>query len=286
MKAALSAALLLLSARAWALDAKTAYERAAALDAEGKNAAEILPLLEQAARNDSVEAQLMLGKIYQFGRRGVAKNPAFAKKWYDMAAARGSQEAMTQLQMIYITSGHEHFNTLRAEENAEWLAVQVRQGNAEAMVRLGILAETGKGVPQDFARAAELYETAAEQGLPQAQTRLGLLYEDGKGVPQSDEKAVEWLTKAAEAGYADAGRKLAELYAYSMADPSKAYAWLVLSLSELFPDVPNLVEVSPDLERLLNTMTPQQVEDGRKLAMEYAEIIRSNKKSAKLQKSP
>lgn len=286
MRTVLLAVLLLLSVRVYALDAKTAYEQAVALEAKGKNASEILPLLEQAARNDSVEAQLMLGKIYQFGRRGVAKNPALAKKWYDMAAARGSQEAMTQLQMIYIKSGHEHFNTLRAEENAEWLAVQVRQGNAEAMVKLGILAETGKGVQQDFARAAELYETAAKMGMPQAQTRLGLLYEDGKGVPQSDEKAIEWLTKAAKTGYADAGRKLSELYAYSMAEPSKAYAWLVLSLSELFPNVQNLVEVSPDLERLLNTMTPQQVEDGQKLAMEYAEIIRSNKKKAKFQKSP
>ena len=105
-------------------------------------------------------------------------------------------------------------------------------------------------------------------------------------MPQSDEKAIEWLTKAAKTGYADAGRKLSELYAYSMAEPSKAYAWLVLSLSELFPNVQNLVEVSPDLERLLNTMTPQQVEEGQKLAMEYAEIIRSNKKKAKFQKSP
>ena len=286
MKAVLLAMLLLLPEHVQALDAKAAYERAEALDAAGKNTADLLPLLEQAARSGEVKAQLMLGKIYQFGRRGVAKNPALAKKWYDMAAARGSLEALTQLQMIYIKSGHEHFNTVQAEENVKWLTVQARQGNAEAIVKLGILAETGKNVPQDFARAAELYETAAKMGLAQAQTRLGMLYEDGKGVPQNNEKAIEWLTKAAEQGYAGAGRKLAELYAYGLADPSKAYAWLVLSLSELFPNVQNLVEVSPDLERLLNTMTPQQVENGQKLAGEYAEIIRSNKKRAEHQKSP
>ena len=120
MRTVLLAVLLLLSARVYALDAKTAYEQAVALEAKGKNASEILPLLEQAARNDSVEAQLMLGKIYQFGRRGVAKNPALAKKWYDMAAARGSQEAMTQLQMIYIKSGHEHFNRETPKQWSNW----------------------------------------------------------------------------------------------------------------------------------------------------------------------
>ena len=113
-----------------------------------------------------------------------------------------------------------------------------------------------------------------------------MLYADGKGVPQSDEKAVEWLTRAAQQGYADAGRKLAMLYAYGKAEPPKAYAWLVLSLSELFPNVQNLVEVSPDLERLLNTMTPQQIEEGQKLAAQYAEIIRANKKAQRLKKNP
>lgn len=281
MKAFLFAAVLLFPAVSAAGDAAEIFARAEALDKAGQPAEQIVPLLKQAAESGVVEAQLKLGKIYRFGRKGIAKNFAEAKKWYDMAAARGSQEAMTQLQMIYIKSGHDHFNSMQADENVRFLSVQVGQGNLEAALKLGMLTERGRGVAQDYARAAELYKIAAQAGLPQAQTRLGLLYAEGKGVPHSDETAAKWLTKAAEQGYVDAGRKLAELYAYNMGDPAKAYAWLVLSLSELFPDAENLVEVSPDLERLLNTMTPRQVEEGQALAGQYAEIICAGKKSKK-----
>lgn len=281
MKAFLFAAALLFPAAAFADDAAALFARAEALDQAGMPAEQIVPLLKRAAENGVVEAQLKLGKIYRFGRKGIAKNFAEAKKWYDMAAARGSQEAMTQLQMIYVKAGHDHFNSMQADENVRYLSVQVEQGSPEAALKLGMLTERGRGVPQDYARAAQLYETAAKAGLPQAQTRLGLLYEDGKGVPQSYETAAALLTEAAEQGYPNAGRKLAELYAYSMGDPVKAYAWLVLSLSALFPDADNLVEVSPDLERLLNTMTPRQVEEGQSLAGQYAETVRARKKSKK-----
>lgn len=286
MKTMLLLLLLLLPHGALALSPAEAFEQAQALERAGKPAADFVPLLKRAAQGGEVDAQLKLGRIYRFGRKGIAKNFSEAKRWYDMAAARGSQEAMTQLQMIYVKSGHEHFNSLQADENVRFLAVQARQGDAGAALKLGMLAERGAGGAPDFARAAELYAFAANAGLPQAQTRLGLLYEDGKGVPQSDDEAVKWLTKAAEQGYADAGRKLAEFYAYNKGMPSEAYAWLVLSLSALFPNVSNLVEVSPDLERLLNTMTPQQVEEGQKLAAHYAEIIRANKKTQNRKKIP
>lgn len=286
MKTMLFILLLLLPHGALALSPAEAFEQARELERAGKTAADFVPLLKQAARGGEVNAQLKLGRIYQFGRKGIAKNFSEAKRWYDMAAARGSQEAMTQLQMIYIKSGHEHFNSLQADENVQFLAVQARQGDAEAALKLGMLTERGAGGAPDMTRAAELYAFAAKAGLPQAQTRLGLLYEDGKGVPQSDAEAVKWLTKAAEQGYADAGRKLAEFYAYNKGMPSEAYAWLVLSLSALFPNVSNLVEVSPDLERLLNTMTPQQIEEGQKLATRYAEIIRANKKTQSHKKIP
>ena len=281
MKAFLFAAALLFPAAAFADDAAELFARAEAMDKAGKPAEQVVPLLKRAAENGVVDAQLKLGKIYRFGRKGIAKNFAEAKKWYDMAAARGSQEAMTQLQMIYVQSGHEYFNSMRADENVRYLSVQVEQGNPEAALKLGMLTERGRGVPQDYARAAQLYETAARAGLPQAQTRLGLLYAQGNGVSQSYETAATLLTEAAEQGYVDAGRKLAELYAYGMGDPAKAYAWLVLSLSALFPDADNLVEVSPDLERLLNTMTPQQIEEGQALAGQYAEAVRARKKSKK-----
>jgi TPR repeat protein len=64
----------------------------------------------------------------------------------------------------------------------------------------------GSGVPQ--ARAAELFQLAAEQGLARTQIVLADIYQNGKGVPRDDAAAVSWLRKAAEQGAAEAQNKL------------------------------------------------------------------------------
>jgi len=52
-------------------------------------------------------------------------------------------------------------------------------------------------VPKDLAKAAELYQKAADQGYASAQSNLGLAYELGLGVPKYLEKARELYQKAA-----------------------------------------------------------------------------------------
>ena len=49
----------------------------------------------------------------------------------------------------------------------------------------------GKGVPQDFQKAAEWYQKAAEQGHAKAQFNLGVMYANGEGVSQNYEEAVK-----------------------------------------------------------------------------------------------
>ena len=56
----------------------------------------------------------------------------------------------------------------------------------------------GKGVPQDYAKAAEWYRKAAEQGVAAAQYNLGVIYANGQGVPQNITEARKWFEKAAE----------------------------------------------------------------------------------------
>lgn len=247
---------------------------------EGKHPnREVVAWLEKSAMQGYTDAQLMLGKIYQFGRRGIAKDLNKAKIWYDMAAAKGSQTALTQLEAIYVYSKDGYSKAVQINENVAWLDTAVRQGNAEAALRLAAMAERGKGgVPQDYKRAADLYRMAADAGIPQGEAGLGALYAEGNGVPQDYEKAVFWLNKAAEQGYVEAQRKLADIYAYKRGDPAKAYAWMVISLSAMFPNTPDLVQVSPDLERLLRSMTPKQVKEGQTLAMQLVTRIRENKK--------
>jgi len=71
------------------------------------------------------------------------------------------------------------------------------QGDAVAQRDLGEMYAGGKGVPQDFAEAANWYRLAAEQGDADAQSFLGLMYDGGAGVPQDYVQAHMWLNLAA-----------------------------------------------------------------------------------------
>ena len=79
------------------------------------------------------------------------------------------------------------------------------------MRNLGLLYETVER-GEDYAKAHEWYEKAADKGYPPAMTGLGLLYENGHGVAQDYAKAREWYEKAADKGKAIAMYDLGVLY--------------------------------------------------------------------------
>ena len=262
-------------------NAEAQYRLAKIYDAsrEGKHPnKEVVAWLEKAGTQGHLEAQLMLGKIYQFGRRGIPKDLSKAKIWYDMAAAKGSKTAMLQIENLYENVKDGYVRAVQTNDELSWLDVSAKQGNAEAAARLAVLAEKGEGIPQDYKRAADLYKIAAEAGIPQAEAGLGSLYASGQSVPLDYEKATYWLNKAAEGGFVEAQRKLADIYAYKRGDSSKAYAWMVVSLSAMFPSAQDLVQVSPDLERLIRSMTPQEIRSGQALAVQLVDRIKENKK--------
>ncbi|MGQ0664206.1 MAG: trypsin-like peptidase domain-containing protein, partial [Pseudomonadota bacterium] len=59
-----------------------------------------------------------------------------------------------------------------------------RQGHSGAQNNLGVMYETGQGVPQDYAEAVKWYRRAADQGFAKAQFSLGAMYDTGQGVSQ------------------------------------------------------------------------------------------------------
>ena len=91
-------------------------------------------------------------------------------------------------------------------------------GDAMAQFNMGLLHETGRGVPEDPAAAAAWYGRAALQGVPAAQYNLAALHQAGRGVPQDAVQALYWLEVAARHGEgagrdqaADAAAQLAPL---------------------------------------------------------------------------
>jgi TPR repeat protein len=58
----------------------------------------------------------------------------------------------------------------------------------------------GQGVPQDYRKAVELYQQAADQGSAIGQAYLASAYADGKGLPRDYRKAVDLFHRALDQG--------------------------------------------------------------------------------------
>ena len=128
--------------------------------------------LEQAATSGHPGAQFYLGQAYIFGR-GAKKDPNKALEWLQLSAARGYGRAQFALGGFY--SGG--FGRLRRDDK----------------------------------RAADLYERAAQQGLSPAMLRLGIVYESGRGRKKNLSEAVRWYEQAAAHGHPDGHKSLKRL---------------------------------------------------------------------------
>jgi len=85
-------------------------------------------------------------------------------------------------------------------------------GDPVALTQLAALYQAGKGVGKDPARAASLYEQAAQRGNADAQFNLGNMYLLGEGVAQDDDWAFTYYRAAARQGHALAQKNVREFY--------------------------------------------------------------------------
>jgi TPR repeat protein len=111
-----------------------------------------------AAEDGHIEAQYILGGMYEIGI-GVARNNWECARWWQEAA---------------------------------------NQGHVGSQKALGSMYFSGRGVPLSYEKAMELYLMAAEQGHPHAQKYIALGYRRGLGVEADPEKAAYWQAKADE----------------------------------------------------------------------------------------
>lgn len=77
---------------------------------------------------------------------------------------------------------------------------------------LGWMYQRGKGgLPLDYAEAARWFGLSAAQGNPYGQANLGVMYESGKGVPHDMAEALKWYQLAAAQGNEYAHKALVRL---------------------------------------------------------------------------
>jgi TPR repeat protein len=148
------------------------------------------------------------------------------------------------------------------------LGAGVKRGDARAEFFLGVLYESGTGVPKDTAQAARLYRMSADQGLATAQNNLGALYANGDGVMQDLGQAVHWWLRAAEQGLPTAQANLAGYYAtgtFVHKDLVQAYKWAALAAAQGYQDGAEMLAtlktmISPEelanAERLIRAWRP------------------------------
>ena len=112
-------------------------------------------------------------------------------------------------------------------------------GDPMAQFNLGLLHETGRGVPEDAAEAAAWYERAARQGVSAAQYNLATLHQTGPRVPQDATQALYWLEVAARHGTGaeqtqatDAATRLAAALPADAVDDARARAEAFVPLRE------------------------------------------------------
>jgi TPR repeat protein len=101
-------------------------------------------------------------------------------------------------------------------------------GNAKKQTELGIIYESGLGVPADLKKAVYWFNEAAKKGDAQAQYFLGNYYKKGIIVRQDLKEAINLYTKAAKKGFVDAQFDLGILYTNGIdgiVNLNKAFYW-------------------------------------------------------------
>lgn len=87
------------------------------------------------------------------------------------------------------------------------------EGNVESQMNLGYMYLYGNnGVEQDFEKAFEYYNMAAEQNNPIALNNIGSLYFNGIGVEKNRAKALDYFRRSATLGNDNAATNLAFIY--------------------------------------------------------------------------
>ena len=107
-----------------------------------------------------------------------------------------------------------------ARQAMAWYRRAAAAGSAPGAFNVGVLYDAGQGVPQDASQAATWYARAAAQGFARAQYNLALMYEAGSGVPRSTARAIALYTSAARGGIS-AARAHLETLGHPFAEPAQ-----------------------------------------------------------------
>lgn len=148
----------------------------------------------------------------------------------------------------------EHIEMVRTLNTTD-LSKYAEQGDQFAQYYLGNKYAQGADIPQDMAKAKQLWELSANQGNANSLYNLGMIYFSGQGAPKNFETALSFFQKSANAGNSRAALQTGSMFEagqgtsvnlpvaaqfYEMAapkEPNAAYR-LAMLLTKNTPDLP------------------------------------------------
>ncbi|MNO59651.1 Beta-lactamase HcpA precursor [compost metagenome] len=149
-----------------------------------------------AATQNVVQAQALLGQILLDGR-GIERDEALARRWFEIAANQGDAMARNMLGRclehgwggaVDVTAAAQHYR-LAAQAELDW-----------GLYNFANLLATGRGIAQDNGRALNCYRQAAQLGHAKSMNLLGRYLEQGLHCTPDREAAAQWYRRSAEAG--------------------------------------------------------------------------------------
>lgn len=112
----------------------------------------------------------------------------------------------------WLKQGNDYYEKQQFSKAVECYQQAAEAGSQEGQFNLGYALYNGEGIAKDYATAAMWFKRAARKGFAKAQYNLAYCYMYGRGVPIDYDKALRNLTDAANNGNKNAQLTLAECY--------------------------------------------------------------------------
>lgn len=112
----------------------------------------------------------------------------------------------------WLKQGNDFYEKQQFSKAVECYQKAAEAGSLEGQFNLGYALYNGEGVDKDYATAAMWFKRTARKGFSKAQYNLAYCYMYGRGVPIDYDKALRNLTEAANKGVKNAQLTLAECY--------------------------------------------------------------------------
>lgn len=158
------------------------------------------------------------------------------------------------------------------DEAVKWYAKSASLNFAEAQYTLGSLVFQRFIQNITYPQAVSYYEQAAKQGHVKSQLNLGMLYLRGDVIAQDMPAAVHWLSLAASNNNSEAQGYMAELYHQGAGvehNPTKAAMWLMLATQN---EDKHLINRHT---KMLNYLAAQMTQEQKVAAMQLAAQCKS-----------